>query len=130
MTNESSVLFAAGRPVVDALNGVPGVDRDRFELGGWEIQTGCGAVEHAVDSEEEAFACARRFLSYLPSSVFEVAPRGPQTDDPARHEEFLFEVIPRDRRKVYKMRPIIDAVIDQGSFFEMGRMCGRPIITR
>ena len=27
--------------------------------------------------------CARRFLSYLPSSVYDVPPRGPQTDDPA-----------------------------------------------
>jgi acetyl-CoA carboxylase carboxyltransferase component len=57
-----------------------------------------------------------------------VTPRGPRTDDPERREEFLFEAIPRDRRKVYKMRPIIEAVVDQGSFFEMGRMFGRPII--
>ena len=129
MAKETSALFVAGPPVVNALNRVPGTDLDRFELGGWEIQTRCGAVDHAVDSEEEAFVCTRRFLSYLPSSVFEVAPQGPQTDDPGRREEFLFEAIPRDRRKVYKMRPIIEAVVDQGSFFEMGRMFGRPIIT-
>jgi acetyl-CoA carboxylase carboxyltransferase component len=41
----------------------------------------------------------------------------------------LFSVIPRDRRKVYKMRQIIDAVVDKGSFFELGQMFGRPIIT-
>src|SRR5436305_1956407 len=120
---------SVSNPVANALNRVPCAHLYRYELGGWEIQTRCGAVDHAVDSEEEAFACTRRFLSYLPSSVFEVAARGPQTDDPGRREEFLFEVIPRDRRKVYKMRPIIDAVVDQGSFFEMGRMFGRPIIT-
>jgi acetyl-CoA carboxylase carboxyltransferase component len=129
MTKETSALFVAGPPVVNALNKGPAANLDRFELGGWEIQTRCGAVDHAVDSEEEAFACTRRFLSYLPSSVFEVTPRGPRTDDPERREEFLFEAIPRDRRKVYKMRPIIAAVVDQGSFFEMGRMFGRPIIT-
>ena len=126
MTKETSALFVAGPPVVNALGRQ---QLDRFELGGWEIQTRCGAVDHAVDSEEEAFACTRRFLSYLPSSVFEVAPRGPRTDDPGRREEFLFEAIPRDRRKVYKMRPIIEAVVDQGSFFEMGRLFGRGIIT-
>src|SRR5947208_17081671 len=109
MTKESSALFVAGPPVVNALNRVPGADLDRFELGGWEIQTRCGAVDHAVDSEEEAFACARRFLSYLPSSVHEVAPRLPSTDDPDRREEFLFEAIPRQRRQVYKMRPIVEA---------------------
>jgi acetyl-CoA carboxylase carboxyltransferase component len=129
MTKETSALFVAGPPVVNALVKAPGANLDRFELGGWEIQTRCGAVDHAVDSEEEAFACTRRFLSYLPSSVFKVAPRGPQTDDPERREEFLFEVIPRNRRQVYKMRPIVEAVVDRGSFFEMGQMFGRPIVT-
>jgi acetyl-CoA carboxylase carboxyltransferase component len=129
MTKETSALFVAGPPVVNALVKARGASLDRFELGGWEIQTRCGAVDHAVDSEEEAFACTRRFLSYLPSSVFEVAPRAPRTDDPERREEFLFEAIPRNRRQVYKMRPIVEAVVDRGSFFEMGRMFGRPIIT-
>jgi acetyl-CoA carboxylase carboxyltransferase component len=129
MTKETSALFVAGPPVVNALFNDPAKHLDRFELGGWEIQTRCGAVDHAADSEEEAFDCTRRFLSYLPSSVFELAPRVPSDDDHLRREEFLFEAIPRDRRKVYKMRPIIEAVIDKGSFFEMGRMFGRPIIT-
>jgi acetyl-CoA carboxylase carboxyltransferase component len=129
MTKETSALFVAGPPVVNALINDPAKHLDRFELGGWEIQTRCGAVDHAADSEQEAFECTRSFLSYLPSSVFEVAPRGPRTDDPDRREEFLFEAIPRDKRKVYKMRPIIEAVVDKDSFFEMGRMFGRPIIT-
>jgi acetyl-CoA carboxylase carboxyltransferase component len=126
MTKETSALFVAGPPVVNALGQQ---QLDRFELGGWEIQTRCGAVDHAVETEEEAFDCARKFLSYLPSSVYELPARGPQTDDPGRREEMLFQAIPRDRRKVYKMRPIIDAVVDKGSFFEMGRMFGRGIIT-
>src|SRR5437763_12142512 len=126
MTKETSALFVAGPPVVNALGQQ---QLDRFELGGWEIQTRCGAVDHAVDTEEEAFAATRRFLSYLPASVFEVAPRESRTDDPERRDEFLFEVIPRNTRRVYKMRPIVEAVVDKGSFFEMGRMFGRGIIT-
>src|SRR5580658_5900047 len=126
MTKETSALFVAGPPVVNAL----GQQKlDRFELGGWEIQTRCGAVDHAVDNEEEAFVCTRRFLSYLPSSVHEVLPKGPQTDDPERRDEFLFDVIPRNTRQVYKMRPIVEAVVDKGSFFEMGRLFGRGMIT-
>src|SRR5438067_4986132 len=126
MTKETSALFVAGPPVVNALGQQ---QLDRFELGGWEIQTRCGAVDHAVDSEEEAFEATRRFLSYLPASVYEVAPRGERTDDPERRDEFLFEVIPRNTRRVYKMRPIVEAVVDKGSFFEMGRMFGRGMIT-
>ena len=123
--SKSSAIFVAGPPVVART----GQKLEKEELGGWEIQTRAGAVDHAVDTEEEAFACARRFLSYLPSSVFEVAPRGPRTDDPARREEALFSAVPRDPRKVYRMRPIIEALVDRGTFFEMGRMFGRSIIT-
>jgi acetyl-CoA carboxylase carboxyltransferase component len=126
MTKETSAMFVAGPPVVNALGQQ---QLDRFELGGWEIQTRCGAVDHAVDSEEEAFEATRRFLSYLPSSVYEVLPKGPQTDDPERRDEFLFTVIPRNTRQVYKMRPIVEAVVDRDSFFEMGRMFGRGMIT-
>src|SRR5215207_10939775 len=113
MTKDTSALFVAGPPVVNALGQQ---QFDRFELGGWEIQTRCGAVDHAADTEEEAFECTRRFLSYLPSSVCELPARGARTDDPERRDAFLFEAIPRDRRKVYKMRPIAEAVVDKGSF--------------
>ena len=122
---KTSAMFVAGPPLVKAL----GQDLTKTELGGWEIQTRAGAVDHATDTEEEAFECAKRFLSYLPSSVYEVSERGPRTDDPDRRDEKLFSVIPRDIRKVYRMRPIVEATVDQGSFFEMGRMYGRSIVT-
>jgi acetyl-CoA carboxylase carboxyltransferase component len=125
MTKPTSALFVAGPPVVARL----GEKLDKRELGGWEIQTRAGAVDHAVDTEEEAFACARRFLSYLPASVFEVPPEAPCNDDPDRRDEHLLGVIPRDRRRTYKMRPIVETLVDKGSFFEMGRMFGRPVIT-
>ena len=51
MTKETSALFVAGPPVVNALINDPAKHLDRFELGGWEIQTRCGAVDHAADSE-------------------------------------------------------------------------------
>ncbi|MDE0893983.1 MAG: hypothetical protein OSA09_04810, partial [Acidimicrobiales bacterium] len=79
-------------------------------------------------SEEEAFERTRRFLSYLPSSVHELAERGPCTDDPGRTDPGLGDVVPRDRRQVYKMRSIIESVVDGGSFFEIGRAFGRSAI--
>lgn len=125
MTKPTSAVFVAGPPVVEAI----GQKLTKKELGGWEIQTRSGAVDHAVDTEEEAFACARRFLSYLPSSAHGVPPIRPCDDDPARREETLLSLIPRNQRKAYKMREIIEAVIDRGSFFEMGRWFGRSVIT-
>ena len=37
--------------------------------------------------------------------------------------------MPSDPRKVYKMRPVIEAVVDRDSFFEIGRAWGKSIIT-
>ena len=121
---KSSAMFVAGPPVVARL----GQELGKQELGGWEIQTRSGAVDHAVDTEEEAFACARRFLSYLPPSVHSLPPTLPCDDDPERADEMLMDAIPRNRRQVYKMRPIIESVVDKGSFFEMGGEFGRAII--
>src|SRR5262249_60323816 len=70
-----------------------------------------------------------RFLSYMPSSIDEVAQRGERSDPPSRREPWLIEAIPRDIRKPYKMRSIVEAVVDKGSFFEIGSLYGRSIIT-
>ena len=119
-----SAMFVAGPPVVKRL----GQDLTKQELGGADIQTRAGGVDHAVETEEEAFACARKFLSYLPSSVFDVPPTIACDDDPERSDEKLLKAVPRNRRQVYKMRPIIESVVDKGSFFEMGANFGRSII--
>jgi acetyl-CoA carboxylase carboxyltransferase component len=123
MTKDSA-MFVAGPPVVKRL----GQDLSKQELGGADIQTRAGGVDDAVDTEEEAFERARRFLSYLPSSVYELPPTLPYDDDPERSEESLMKAVPRSRRQVYKMRPIIEAVVDKGSFFEIAANFGRPII--
>src|SRR6202030_4424725 len=120
----TSAMFVAGPPVVKRL----GQDLSKQELGGADIQTRAGGVDHAVDTEEEAFACAKRFLSYLPSSVYELPPTIASDDDPERSEESLMTAVPRNRRQVYKMRPIIEAVVDKGSFFEMAANFGRSVI--
>ena len=125
MVKDISQVFVAGPPVVARL-GEP-VTKD--ELGGAHIHARNGAIDDVVDSEEEAFERTRRFLSYLPPSVHDVPPRAEVTDDSGRREDWLIEAVPRDRRKPYKMRRIIEAVVDQGSFFEIGKLYGRPLIT-
>ena len=121
---KKSAMFVAGPPVVARL----GQPLEKTELGGWEIQTKSGGVDHATDTEEEAFECARRFLSYLPSSVYELPPTIKCDDDPDRSDEALMKIVPRNRRQVYKMRTIIEKVVDKGSFFEIGQNFGRSVI--
>jgi acetyl-CoA carboxylase carboxyltransferase component len=123
MTRDSA-MFVAGPPLVARL----GQPLTKQELGGADIQTRSGGVDNMVETEEEAFEAARRFLSYLPPSVHQLPPVLPSEDDPQRADEFLMSVIPRNRRQIYKMRPIVESVVDKGSFFEMGRHFGRSII--
>jgi acetyl-CoA carboxylase carboxyltransferase component len=125
MVDGISHMFIAGPPVV-ARAGHP-VTKD--ELGGSEIHARAGAVDDVVASEAEAFARARRFLSYLPSSVYELPERVAPSDDPARREAWLIDAIPNDRRKVYDMRKILRALVDTETLFEMGRKFGGPVIT-
>lgn len=104
-------------------------DVSKEELGHADVHASNGAVDDAADSEEAAFAMAKQFLSYLPTNVDSLPPRVDLGDDPERRDELLLSIVPRDPRRVYKMRRIIEAVVDGGEFFEIGRRWGRAIIT-
>ena len=121
----TSQLFAAGPPVVARTGQIV----DKEELGGSTIHARNGTIDDEVGSEAEAFARARRFLSYLPSSVHELAARQASNDPPDRTAEELISAVPRDARKVYKMRPVVEAVMDAGSWFEIGKAWGKSVIT-
>jgi acetyl-CoA carboxylase carboxyltransferase component len=126
MVKGTSQLFVAGPPVVNRL-GIEEVDKE--SLGGSTVHTRNGAVDDEVGSEAEAFERARMFLSYLPPSVDELPPRAEPTDDPQRTDESLLRAIPRERRRVYKVRDIINTVVDHDSWFEIGRLWGRSAVT-
>lgn len=125
MVRGTSHMFMAGPPVVARM----GQTFTKEELGGADLQAKAGAVDAVADSEEEAFALARRFLSYLPASAWELAERTEPTDDPARRDAWLLSAIPKNRRKAYDMRRIVGALVDRGSFFEVGRAFGGSVIT-
>jgi propionyl-CoA carboxylase beta chain len=125
MVRGLSQMFTAGPPVVEAA----GEKVTAEQLGGADLHAGTGSVDDLVDSEADAFARTRRFLSYLPDRAGQPPPRGP-CDDPAdRAEAWLDTAIPRDRRWPYEVRPILEAVLDRGSMFEVGRAWGKSIVT-
>jgi propionyl-CoA carboxylase beta chain len=124
MVQGLSQVFVAGPPVAKAI----GEDIDKEGLGGADINGRNGVVDDIVASEAEAFAAARKFLSYLPPSIFQKAQRSAHTDPVDRRDDALINIVPRDRRVPYKMRRIVEACVDKGSFFEIGRQWGRGII--
>ena len=123
MVKGTAQLFVAGPPVVKRI----GIDMGKNELGGSHIHTRNGVVDDEVDTEAAAFASARRFLSYLPASVNELPPRGPLPAS-SSDQTWLRDAIPKDTRKVYKALPIVKALVDPDSFFEIGRLWGKAIV--
>jgi len=124
MVSDTAQIFAAGPPVVAHT----GQTVTKEELGGSQLHARNGTVDDEVGSEHAAFERVRSFLSYLPRSVWELPARSPSDDDPQRQEAFLISTVPRDERKVYATRPILGAIADRGSFFEIGRLWGRSTI--
>lgn len=127
MVKGTSQVFAGGPPVVQ--RGGMGSAVDKEALGGSEMHTRIsGVIDNEAEDEDHAFDVARRFLSYLPSSVFELPPRGDASDDPNRAEEELLSIIPRERRQVYRVRKILEMVLDRGSLFEIQPLYGRSVV--
>ena len=124
MVEKLSQMFVAGPPVVKRV----GEDLTKEELGGSEIHSKNGAIDIVVKSEEDAIELTKDILSYLPSSVYELPPRGNINDDPNRKDDWLIDFIPKDRRKVYKSRKIIETVFDKSSFLEFGKNSGKSVV--
>lgn len=123
MVRDIAQLFVAGPPVVSH---AMGYDISKEDLGGWHIHCRNGSVDNLAETEAEAAAMARRFLSYLPASVYEAPPvLPPDPSDPAdRREEELFTLIPRKRTTTFDIRKGIRLMADRGSFFEIGPYWG------
>jgi acetyl-CoA carboxylase carboxyltransferase component len=118
-------LFTAGPPVV---RGGTGEDLTKEELGGAAVHRGNGTVERFAATEAEALDLIREFLSYLPSSVFEVPPVRTESDDPpGRRAESLLAAVPRDPRQPYRIRPILDAIFDRGSVLPYAEYGGATV---
>jgi acetyl-CoA carboxylase carboxyltransferase component len=126
MTRGTAQVLTGGPALVER---ALGAKLDKEELGGAAVHLASGVVDNGADDEADALAQIRRFLSYLPSNVWELAPVA-ACDDPAdRAEEELLEILPRNARRAYKVRRILELVTDRGSFFELTPLFGRSQVT-
>jgi len=119
-------VFTAGPKVAE---GIGEAAMSNEALGGADIHARNGVIDDEAETEEEAFAKARRFLSYLPASVDARATRTINDDPVTRRDEELLSIVPRDKRQAYSMRRIVKSICDTDSVFEMGARWGRSVIT-
>ncbi len=128
MVNGTSQMFITGPDVVRT---VTGEEVTLEELG--------GAVTHATKSGVAAFVApdeksclddVKYLLSFLPSNNLEEAPVVDSGDDPERLTPELVDLMPASPNQPYDMKKVIEAVVDDGEFFEvnhhwaMNLVCG------
>lgn len=127
MVKGQSQIFPSGPPVVRR---AIGEQMDKEELGGAKRHVHeSGQVDNEAESEEDAFEQIRQFLSYLPNTTNDVAPRVETGDPPDRRPEELLTIMPTERRRGYDPRKLIKLTVDNGEFFEMRRYYGGSLIT-
>src|ERR1700704_5389206 len=137
MVDRTSYMFITGPDVVQTVTGEEGTQQ---ELG--------GAITHASKSGVCQFMAAddkaclddvRYLLSFLPANNLEDPPVFATSDDPKRLCPELIDLWPASTNQPYDMHKVIEAVVDDGEFFEyaarwapnivcgFARMDGHPV---
>jgi acetyl/propionyl-CoA carboxylase alpha subunit/acetyl-CoA carboxylase carboxyltransferase component len=90
------------------------------EIGPMSVQTGNGVVDVLVESEADAIAAAKKYLSYF---------QGAFADWRAEDQRRLRFCIPDNRRRAYDMRELIEILADTDTVMELRPHFGRGMIT-
>ena len=121
MTKHTAQVLIGGPALVER---ALGVSLTKDELGGAQVHASSGVIDNLAEDEHDAFAQIKKFLSFLPSSVHARTPRYECHDSVERMEQDLLTAVPRDSNAGFDMRAIVEMIVDQESFFEMGRDFG------
>ena len=121
MTKHTAQVLIGGPALVER---ALGVSLTKDELGGAQVHASSGVIDNLAEDEHDAFAQIKKFLSFLPSSVHERTPRYDCHDSVERMDQDLLTAVPRDSNAGFDMRAIVEMIVDQESFFEMGKDFG------
>jgi acetyl-CoA carboxylase carboxyltransferase component len=126
MRKGGQLAVASSRVTSIAIN----QQNDPEALGGWKIHsTMTGIVDQVVDTDEQALAAIRRFLSYLPNHSGEAPPVGDTTAAPGAAGSTILDVLPDSRHRTYDVRKIVEIIADVGSIFPLKDRFGRSLVT-
>jgi propionyl-CoA carboxylase beta chain len=126
MVEGSSYMFITGPDVVKT---VTGEEVTFEELGGATTHATKSGVAHLTSSNEEtALEDARYLLSFLPQNNTHPTPYDEPTDPVDRESPELDHLIPDEATKPYDMKNVIEAVADDGEFFELQPLFAENIV--
>src|ERR671931_755707 len=104
----------------DVIKTVTGEEVTHEELGGADTHERRSGVAHfAAATEEDALEDVRRLLSFIPSNNLDDPPYEPPADDRDREDPDLATLVPELPTKPYDITRAIEAVVDDGDFFEV-----------
>ncbi|MGG0940219.1 acyl-CoA carboxylase subunit beta [Brevibacillus centrosporus] len=86
-----------------------------------------GLGDVLVQSEEEAIAACKRYLSYMPQSWREKPPVTERREPVAGRP--LAEIVPENQNVPFDMKELIMQIIDQNTWFEVKKLWAQEIIT-
>jgi acetyl-CoA carboxylase carboxyltransferase component len=98
------------------------------DLGGPAVAVASGLVHNAARDDREALDLVRAYLRYFPSSAWSYPPHEPGDDMGPRAVPAMLDIVPRNGRRVYDMRDVIDVVFDDSSLFEVQPDFGRAVV--
>jgi propionyl-CoA carboxylase beta chain len=126
MVKQTSYMFVTGPDVIKA---VTHEDVTMNELGGaMTHNTKSGVAHFMAESDEQNMMMIRELIGYLPSNNMEDPPVKPCADDINRQEEKLQTLVPDDPNKPYDIKELIEAVVDNGIFFEVQAHYAKNIV--
>ena len=116
MVRESSHMFITGPDVVKT---VTGEEVTLEELGGAQSHASkSGVATFISDSEQACLDDVKFLLSFLPTNNMELPPHFAPADPPDRTAPELYDLMPASSNLPYDMKSVIEAVVDDGEFYE------------
>jgi acetyl-CoA carboxylase carboxyltransferase component len=124
---EAAAMFTGGPPLVKAATGET-VTKE--ELGGAKLCAEvAGTAHNVVTDDAAALALARRYLGYFPSNRAGTPPRREGPDAAPRRTDELLALMPPNDRRPYKMKKVLEVLVDAGSLLEVQPGYGKALIT-
>lgn len=121
-------VLAVSSPLLASMATGEAVDPE--ELGGWRVHAEVtGFADMVVDTDEQALAAVKAFLSYLPSHHRSEPPTCAVSAGSGEQMGRILELLPESRTQVYDVRRIVRAIVDKDSYFEIKARFGRVATT-
>jgi len=116
MVDGTSYMFITGPDVVKT---VTGEEVTQQELGGAVTHASKSGVCQFISADDKScLDDVRYLLSFLPPNNLEEPPAFAASDDPERRCPELVDLIPSSPNQPYDMHKVIEAVVDDGEYFE------------